>query len=346
MNIVMIIPTGIGCAIGGHAGDANPVAKLLGSICDNLILHPNVVNASDINEMPDNALYVEGSALDRFLQGKIVLKKIYTNKILLVTNAITIDVINSVNAARTTIGADIEVLELETPLDMIAEIKDGTAGGTVVGWIDLVNQISKYDFDALAITSPITVSKEVAENYLCNGGINPWGGVEAKASKLISDAINKSVAHSPLDDKNSEVYNLMLNLDKPVDPRMSAELVSVSYLHCILKGLHKAPRIVEVGCDKLNPFWRESLSVRDVDFLVSPRGCWGPPHEACVHFGIPIIIVKENKACTRVSYNVYKSDNIIFVENYLEAVGYIQTYKAGVSVESVRRPIKELKILK
>jgi len=31
MNIVLIVPTGIGCEIGGHAGDANPVAKLMGT---------------------------------------------------------------------------------------------------------------------------------------------------------------------------------------------------------------------------------------------------------------------------------------------------------------------------
>ena len=49
MNIVLIVPTGIGCEIGGHAGDANPVARLFGPCCDNLILHPNVVNASDVN---------------------------------------------------------------------------------------------------------------------------------------------------------------------------------------------------------------------------------------------------------------------------------------------------------
>ena len=27
MNVVMIIPTGIGCEFGGHAGDATPVAN-------------------------------------------------------------------------------------------------------------------------------------------------------------------------------------------------------------------------------------------------------------------------------------------------------------------------------
>jgi hypothetical protein len=70
MNVVMIIPTGIGCEIGGHCGDGNAAARLLGACCDTLILHPNVVNASDLNEMPPNSLYVEGSQLDRFLKAE------------------------------------------------------------------------------------------------------------------------------------------------------------------------------------------------------------------------------------------------------------------------------------
>ena len=61
-NIVLLVPTGVGAEIGGHAGDAGPVARLLASACDTLITHPNVVNASDINELPDNGLYVEGGA--------------------------------------------------------------------------------------------------------------------------------------------------------------------------------------------------------------------------------------------------------------------------------------------
>ena len=52
MNVVMIILTGIGCEIGGHCGDANAASRLLGACCENLVLHPNVVNASDLNEMP------------------------------------------------------------------------------------------------------------------------------------------------------------------------------------------------------------------------------------------------------------------------------------------------------
>ena len=59
-NACFIIPTGIGCEIGGHAGDATPALKLIASVCDKVVINTNVVNASDLNEMPSNALYCEG----------------------------------------------------------------------------------------------------------------------------------------------------------------------------------------------------------------------------------------------------------------------------------------------
>ena len=34
MNVVFIVPTGIGAEIGGHAGDANPAAKLIAAACE------------------------------------------------------------------------------------------------------------------------------------------------------------------------------------------------------------------------------------------------------------------------------------------------------------------------
>jgi len=66
-NAIFLVPTGIGAAIGGHAGDATPAARVLAEACDRLITHPNVVNASDLNEMPENALYVEGSTITRLM---------------------------------------------------------------------------------------------------------------------------------------------------------------------------------------------------------------------------------------------------------------------------------------
>lgn len=327
MNVVMIIPTGIGCAIGGHAGDATPAAKLLAACCDKLILHPNVVNASDINEMPPNSLYVEGSILDRFLEGSVELKESRQNKILLAVNApAKPETINAVSAARATIGADIEIVELKTPLRMTGGVKNGVATGEVFGWEELVEQVWKYDFDALAISSVIEVSDEVCLRYYKEGGINPWGGVEAKASKLIASKLDMPVAHAPIEGSSIEVQNEVYF--SVVNPAMGAEAVSNCYLHCVLKGLHAAPRI------------GDGLSVTDMNVMVSPHGCWGRPHYACVEAGVPIIAVKENTCVL----NQPPISNVIEVENYLEAAGVVMAMRAGISVESTRRPLKPTKV--
>lgn len=324
---VLIIPTGIGAAIGGHAGDANPVCKLLASCCDTLITHPNVVNASDINEMPENVLYVEGSILDRFLRGSINLEPVRTyNKILLVANKpVTNETINAANAACHTIGANIEVVGLDKPLIMRAFYNDmGIASGDIIFWEQLIEQVGNYTFDALAIHTPIEVPRDIALDYYKNGGVNPWGGVEAKASKMISELIGKPVAHAPLESVSSEDKDLYFIFERFVQPRIAAEAISNCYLHCVLKGLHKAPRVTTdhryrgICCD-------------DIDIMISPYGCWGQPHEACREANIPIIVVKENKTCLH-----HSPKGVINVDNYWEAAGYIMAMKSGVNPSSVR----------
>ena len=323
MNVVLIVPTGIGAEIGGHAGDANPVAKLIGKCCDKLITHPNVVNASDINEMPENTLYVEGSILDRFLRDEIKLKEVYLNKILLAVNKpVTSHTINSVNAARTTIGVDIKLVELNVPLIMKGFYKDGKADGIVEGWRDLCEQVEDYEFDALAIQTEIEVDKDTKLQYLeGKGGVNPWGGIEAITSKIIADKLDKPIAHAPFSDWMTDDLK---DFDKIVDPRMSAEMVSMSYLHCILKGLHRAPRID----------YKKGLSVDDVDFLITPINCRHEPHWACEKAGIPIIAVRENKSIM----NEKMPNDYIIVDNYIEAAGVLMAYRAGINYKSVRRP--------
>ncbi len=322
MNIVLIIPTGIGAKIGGHAGDANPVCKLLASLSDTLVTHPNVVNASDINEMSDNVFYVEGSMLDRFLAGEFSLKQPLQNKILVVVNhPARNDSINAVNAARVTIGINATVVELEEPLRMVANFNDGRATGDIYGWEELVNQVKDMDYDALAIHTPIEVPREVALSYYRTGGVNPWGGVEAKASKLIATALNKPVAHAPLENtpaEDTELYNIM---NEVVDPRIAPEAISFCYLHCVLKGLNRAPRISDNG-----------LSVNDIDVMVSPYGCFGNPHKACLEQGIPVIVVRENSTI----YSFIPPQSCIMVDNYWEAAGIIACMKAGITKESVR----------
>ena len=229
-------------------------------------------------------------------------------------------------------------LELNTPLEKIARMEEyGRAWGEVKGDIQLYRQVSEYEFDALAICTPIAVSDEIAMNYLKNGGINPWGGIEAIASRLISNSIDKPVAHAPFGSGVMETFK------EVVDPRMSAEMVSICYLHCVLKGLHKAPRINMRHAGS-------GLSVEDVSCLITPAGCVGEPHWACAKHNIPIIVVKENQTCLNdepiVHTDAWHSTNFIEVENYIEAAGLLSCWKAGVTVESIRRPISHTKVFR
>lgn len=325
MNVVFIVPTGVGAKIGGHAGDATPAAKLIASLCDRLIIHPNVVNASDINEMTENMLYVEGSILDLFLEGKLGLKEVSQNKILVaVSGEITPDTVNAVSAARATMGADIKIVQLDTPIEMIASLLCGKAIGTVSRWEEAADQVSKYDFDVLVVHSPITIDDEDVKRYLrIDGGVNVWGGVEAILSKKMSNRLVKPVFHAPIE--NSEA---MKKFKEVVDPRKAAEMVSSCFLHCCLKGAHRAPRITINASYQAH--WNTS-----VDFMITPDGLFGRPHRACLSAGIPIIVVEENSTYGGEDRN----PDFIVAKNYLEVAGIISAKKAGVLLSSVTRPL-------
>lgn len=334
MKGVFIIPTGIDCEIGGDNGDANPSAKLIASVCDELIVHPNVVNASDINEMTDNMLYVEGSLLDLFLEGKRCLERSRGNKILVVTNPpLRNEVVNAVSAGRVTIGADIEILVLKKPIRMEGKIVDKAATGDI-DYGSFFVDIEDYKFDALAIHTEIFVKKDVILNYLSKGGINPWGGVEAKLSKVISNRLCVPVAHAPCESETMRDYNEI------VHPTIAPELISMTYLHSVLKGLHKAPRIGRFNDHKC-------ITNKDIDFLISPL-CYSTPHIYSERNGIRIIYVLANKTSfmkgVTEGFIERKSSNCYIVSNYLEAVGLIKLLENGMTIESVTRPIKETKI--
>jgi hypothetical protein len=92
------------------------------------------------------------------------------------------------------------------------------------------------------------------------------------------------------------------------------------------KGLHKAPRIS----------YEKGIGVQDVDCMVSPYGCFGVPHQACLEAHVPVIVVRENKSCLKHP----ERREFIYVENYLEAAGMLMAMQAGVHPSSVRRPLK------
>lgn len=326
MNVVFIVPTGIGAEIGGHSGDATTSAKLVASVCNRLVVHPNVVNAADINEMTDNMLYVEGSILDRFLEGEFGLEETCGNKILVAVNKVTPEIVNAVSAARTTLGADIEIIELNVPIEMIAMMElDKRAGGYLdSGYIyQAIKQLDPYDFDVLVVNTPITTNDESVLNYLQgDGGVNVWGGIEAILSKEMSAGLNRPVIHSPV-----EIDGVFKTFNEVVDPRKGAEMVSVCYLHCCLKGGHVAPRM----SNKPTSLWNTNI-----DFLITPINVFGRPHKACVKANIPIIAIEENTTVL----NDDMPPSVIVVKNYLEACGVICAKKARLTLDSLQRPLK------
>ena len=160
-NAVMIVPTGIGCEIGGHAGDAAPAARLLASACDTLITHPNVVNASDINELPENGLYVEGSVISNLLMGAVGLEKVRANRVMLVIDKhederISELAINAASAARAALGLDCPVVvKMDPPINMRADYSSsGRAAGQIEGLERLCEVLARHrlEFDAVAIS--------------------------------------------------------------------------------------------------------------------------------------------------------------------------------------------------
>ena len=76
MPTLMLVPTGIGCAIGGYAGDALPSARLLAAASGCLITHPNVMNGAALYWSDPRIHYVEGYGLDRFAAGDWLLRPV------------------------------------------------------------------------------------------------------------------------------------------------------------------------------------------------------------------------------------------------------------------------------
>jgi len=324
-NVVFIIPTGIGCKIGGHAGDATPAARLIAETCDKLILHPNVVNASDINEMPANALYVEGSMLDRFLWGK-GLSEVRSNRIAVAVNEdVSPDIINAVSASRATTGINAEIVVLKEPLKMKGWVhNNNNATGEHSGVQSLIRQFtgSRGKYNALAIVTEIEVDEGVALKYFIIGGVNPWGGIEAMVSRMVAEALCIPVAHAPVESTATKQTPELLNLPytEVADPRMAAEIMAVGYSHCVLKGLHRAPQ------------YGDQITNESVIAMVTPTNCIGSAHRACINKGIPIIAVEENDCCWN-----QRLESIIYVDSYVEAAGMISLIKAGLTLDSVRR---------
>lgn len=342
-GVVQVIPTGIRCEFGGFAGDASPVTNLLASTADFLVTHPNAVNASELNEMAENILYVEGKSLDDFLLGHLALLPVIGNKIGTFVDGTGIQyvdyVVNTLNAARAVKGIDCGVYTvLNRDLGVRIEWSEsGCAVGTILdpdAILEAVNFLRGHGVDAVGGVSVIHgVTKDMFAKHLRGEIPNPSGGVEAIITHLISKIFRIPTAHAPLP------YYQDIKEKDTLNPRASAEFISTPHYFCVLKGLAKAPRLLPIA--SLESVSSHAITLNNIGAIVVPASCLGGIPALVSEFNnIPLIAVEENATVLHLTNDKMKLANVIEVKSYLEAAGAVVALRKGISLESLRRPME------
>ncbi len=339
---VQIVPTGVRCEFGGFAGDACPATNLLASAVDYLVTHPNAVNASELNEMAPNVLYVEGKALDDFLLGHLGLATVSGNRIGTFVDPAGINfldyVVNTLNAAKASSGIECDpYIILDEDLGIRIEwSQSGCAVGTVLrpdSILKAVEFLISQGVDAVGGVSVIHgVTSEMFSKHLDGKIPNPSGGIEAIITHLISKVFRIPTAHAPLP------YYQNIKVTRTSNPRASAEFISTPHYYCVLKGLAKAPRLVPIPQLETAP--SSIITLNNVGAIVVPASCLGGiPALAAEYSGIPLIAVSENTTVLNMTNEKMQMANVIEANSYLEAAGVILALRKGIALSSLRRPI-------
>jgi hypothetical protein len=343
--VVNIIPTGVGCEIGGYAGDAAPVSSLLTAASDYVITNPNAVNASNFIHLEPNLLYTEGSMIDLFCRGQIDLHVPHANRIGLIIERCSDDqldhILNLVNAVRAVHGLDIAgYVVTSKPVGARCVRNESNAYvGTVDNpdaLLDAARTLVSKGATAIAITSSIQDLPALAyAQHFLGEDANPMGGVEAIMSHLIVNELQVPAAHGPL--ANTKTLDLSSRI---VDARGAAEMASTSGLACVLLGLRRAPQMIESDRQR----YSARLNIRNVVAIIAPAGCLGGiPMLYADRFGIPVIAVENNRTLLQVSASDLELPNVIGAANYAEAAGIVLALHKGLSLESIARPLQTLR---
>src|SRR5262249_54224175 len=112
----------------------------------------------------------------------------------------------------------------------------------------------------------------------------------------------------------------------------------LTFLQSVLKGLVRSPRIVTDVAELEAP---SCLTARDVSCMVIPDGCLGLPVLAALEQGIPVVAVRDQSQLLHndLAALPWAAGQFCRVSNYLEAAGVLCALKAGLALDSVRRPI-------
>ncbi|HLO87324.1 MAG TPA: DUF3326 domain-containing protein [Nostocaceae cyanobacterium] len=335
---ILIIPTGVGAAIGGYAGDALPVARLLSQVCDRLITHPNVLNGASLYWNIPNSFYVEGYGLDKFAAGEWGLRPVYSNRVgLLLDQAIEPDLmlrhLQVADAARATLGLTItNPVITDAPLNVeLRTSATGASWGTIGNPDSLLRAAEKLIIqekaEAIAVVArfPEDIDEKAVQNYRQGQGVDPLAGAEAVISHLLVRTFQIPCAHSPALSSAPPDPNL--------SPRSAAEELSYTFLPCVLVGLSRAPQFIlnkEINKSLPTDIW-----VDQVDAAIFPaNACGSSALLSLSQTSSQIITVAENHTLLQVTATALGIKSIR-VNSYLEAVGVIVAQKAGINPTAI-----------
>jgi hypothetical protein len=336
-NVALIIPTGIGAAIGGYAGDALPVARAIAQVCDRLITHPNVLNGAQLYWPIPNAWYVEGYGLDQFAAGHWGLQPVHTNRVGLVIDcALEPDLrlrhLQAADATRATLGLTLtDAVLTDEPLGVtLATADSGATWGTIQAPDSLLRAAEasiQAGATAIAVVArfPDDVGSEALEQYRHGSGVDPLAGAEAVISHLIVRTFGVPCAHAPA--------LMPLPLDANLSPRSAAEELGYTFLPCVLVGLSRAPQFVNpfrTSTSQHNTLWRD-----DIDAVVIPESaCGGSAVLSWSQTNTQIITVADNTTTLNVTPELLGL-KVLRSRSYSEAIGMLVALRAGMDPQSL-----------
>ena len=331
-TVVLIVPTGVGAAIGGYAGDALPVARALASVADRLITHPNVLNGAQLYWPLPNAFYVEGYGLDRFAARQWGLRPVHQNRVgLILDRGIEPDLrlrqLQAADATRATLGLNLtDYVITDAPLQVQLKSTSKASWGTIDNPDSLLRAaeilVHKAGADAIAVVArfPDEIDSTALENYRHGQGVDPLAGAEAVISHLVVRTFQIPCAHSPA--------LTPLPLDPHLSPRSAAEELGYTFLPSVLVGLSRAPQFLNAT---QVPSLSSDIWANEVDAVVVPAtACGSSALLSLSHTGVQIIAVKENHTQMQVPPELL-GIKAIQVNSYLEALGVLVAHKTGIN---------------
>ena len=344
-TVVLIIPTGVGAAIGGYAGDALPVARAISQISDRLITHPNVLNGAQLYWPLNNTYYVEGYGLDRFAARQWGLRPVRQNKIgLLLDRGIEPELrlrhIQAADAARATLGLSLtDYVVTDAPLEVeLRTAKSGTSWGTIGNPGSLLRAAEKLidrgGAEAIAVVARFPDDEDSIElqNYRHGAGVDCLAGAEAIISHLIVRNFGIPAAHAPA--------LKPLAADPDVSPRAAAEELGYTFLPCVLVGLNRAPQFVKSTSSSSSDIWSETVDAAIVPY----SSCGGSAILSFASSSTEIITVTNNTTQIYVPPEPL-GIKVTKVNSYLEALGILVARKASVDPQVFYPDISSLRSL-